>query len=33
MNLLELMLKINPKDRITAAEILHHPFLQGSVME
>jgi serine/threonine protein kinase len=27
------MLKVNPKDRIKAAEILSHPYLSGSEMD
>jgi calcium-dependent protein kinase len=33
MDLLSKMLKIDPRERIKAAEILQHPFLYGWVME
>jgi serine/threonine protein kinase len=32
MDLLSKMLRIDPKERITAVEIINHPFLEG-VME
>jgi serine/threonine protein kinase len=33
MDLLEKMLKIDPRERIKPDDILHHPFLYGWVME
>lgn len=33
MDLLKRMLKVNPKDRITAEEMLNHPFLRLNEME
>ena len=33
MDLLRRMLKADPRERISAEEILEHPFLQGWVME